>query len=141
MRYVLDASVALKWVLPEPDSAKAGQLRGDFQAAVHELLAPDVFPAEVGHALTRAERRGIIAVGDADRHLLNILSTVPHLHPYIPLLRRAVAISSAARIGIYDCLYVALAEREGCQLVTADARLVNSLGTQFPFLVELGAVP
>jgi predicted nucleic acid-binding protein len=141
MRYVLDASVALKWVLPEPDSAKARQLRGGFQAAVHELLAPDVFPVEVGHALTRAERRGIIAVGDADRHLLNILVTVPQLHPYIPLLRRAVAISSAARVGIYDCLYVALAEREGCRLVTADTRLVNNLRTQFPFIVELGAVP
>jgi predicted nucleic acid-binding protein len=27
------------------------------------------------------------------------------------------------RIGVYDCLHVALAEREGCDLVTADDRL------------------
>jgi putative transposase len=39
-------------------------------------------------------------------------------------LPRAIAISSAVRIGVYDCLYVALAEREGCEFVTADARLV-----------------
>jgi predicted nucleic acid-binding protein len=69
MRYVLDSSVALKWVLPEPDSAKALRLRAEFQAAVHELLAPDVFPVEVGDALTRAERRGLIPVGDADVRL------------------------------------------------------------------------
>jgi predicted nucleic acid-binding protein len=141
MRYVLDSSVALKWVLPEADSAKALRLRADFQAAVHQLLAPDVFPVEVGHALTRAERRGIIPVGDADVHLLNILSSAPQLHPTLLLLRRAVAISSAARIGVYDCLYVALAEREGCQAVTADARLVSNLQGQFSFILSLAAVP
>lgn len=36
---------------------------------------------------------------------------------------------------MYDCLYVVLAEREGCDFVTADARLVNNLQTQFPFVV------
>jgi len=61
MKYVIDSSVALKWVLPEPDSAKAIQLRNDFHHAVHELLAPDVFPIEIGHALTKAERQLRIA--------------------------------------------------------------------------------
>jgi predicted nucleic acid-binding protein len=141
MTFVLDAAVALKWVLPEPDSAKALQLRTDFQAAVHVLLAPDVLPVECAHALTRAERRGVIAVGDADLHLLNILATAVPLHPFQALLRRAVAISSAVRIGVYDCLYVALAEREGCQLVTADSRLANNLRAQFPFVIELSSLP
>src|SRR5437879_3068199 len=57
MRYVLDSTVALKIALPEPDSAKAIQLRDDFRNGIHELLAIDVFPIEVGHALTRAERQ------------------------------------------------------------------------------------
>jgi predicted nucleic acid-binding protein len=57
MRYILDANVALKWVLPEADSDKAIRLRTDMQAGVHELLAPDVFPVEVAHALTRANAR------------------------------------------------------------------------------------
>src|SRR5437870_2281297 len=46
MKYVLDSSVALRWVLPEPDSDKADRLRDDFRNATHELLAPDVFPVE-----------------------------------------------------------------------------------------------
>lgn len=41
MRYVLDASVALKCVLIEPDSAKARQLRDEFRNGIHELNAPE----------------------------------------------------------------------------------------------------
>jgi len=45
------------------------------------------------------------------------------------------------RVGIYDCLYVALAEREGCELITADSKLVISLGVAFPFIIPLSALP
>src|SRR5215218_2450466 len=118
MKYVLDASVALKWVLPEADSDKSELLRDEFGNGIHDLLAPDVFPVEIAHALTRAERRGIIAKGDAEFLLADVLTTVPYLHSYLPLLQRATEISSDARVGIYDCLYVALAEREQCDLIT-----------------------
>jgi predicted nucleic acid-binding protein len=111
MKSVLDSNIALKWVLTEADSDKARGLRGAFQNQIHELLAPDVFPVEVAHALAKAERRGVIPQGDADRLLTNVLSTPPQLHPYLPLLKRALDIASQARIGVYDCLYVALAER------------------------------
>src|ERR1700730_9547496 len=112
MRYVLDSSVALKWVLPESDSDRADHLRDDFRNAIHDLLAPDVCPAEIGHALTRAERRGLIAPGQASNLFADIMLTSPQLSSYLPLMNRAIAISSAARVGVYDCLYVALAERE-----------------------------
>jgi predicted nucleic acid-binding protein len=141
MKYVLDASVALKWVLTEPDSARALSLRDDFRKSLHELLAPDVFPVEVAHALTRAERKGILKPPQATRLLTDVLSTPMPLHPYRPLLARAVAISSAFRCGVYDGLYVALAEREGCELVTADAKLVKNLQAHFPFIVLLASLP
>jgi len=44
MRYVIDSSVAIKWVVPEPYSDKARQLRVDYENAVHDLIAPNVFP-------------------------------------------------------------------------------------------------
>lgn len=56
MRYVLDSSVAFKWVVPEIHSDKANRLRADFRKAVHDLLAPDIFFRELLHSLTRAER-------------------------------------------------------------------------------------
>jgi predicted nucleic acid-binding protein len=141
MKYVLDASVALKWVLPEPLAAKARQLRDELQQQVHELLAPDVFPAEVAHALTRAERKKPIPLGYAAAFLANVLRTSPVLHQYIPLLARATDISSQARVGIYDCLYVALAELQQCELVTADDKLVKNLQPSFPFIVALAHLP
>jgi predicted nucleic acid-binding protein len=141
MRYVLDASVALKWVLTEPDSPKAHQVRADDRQQVHELLAPDTFPVEVAHALARAERRGIVASSQGTRLLTDVLSTPPKLHAYLPLLSRAFTIASQARIGVYDCLYVALAEQEGCEFLTADARLLNSLQPAYPFLTSLASLP
>ncbi len=127
MKYVLDSNVALKWVLPEPEADKAVQVRDDFRRGITELLSPDVFPVEVAHALARAERRGIIRSTEGWPKLVDVLSTPPILHPYLPLLPRAFAIASSTRIGVYDCLYVALAEIEGCQVLTADDRLVKSL--------------
>ena len=48
---------------------------------------------------------------------------------------------AVARIGVYDCLYVAQAEREGCELVTSDARLLRSLQPRFPFILDLVSLP
>ncbi len=137
MRYVLDSNISLKWVLTEADSDKARLLRTEFQNGIHELIAPDVFPVEVAHGLAKAERRGVIPQNDADRLLTNVLSSPPRFHPYLPMLKRALDIASPARIGVYDCLYVALAEREGCELLTADDRLVRTLQATFAFIRSL----
>jgi predicted nucleic acid-binding protein len=62
MKYVLDSSVAFKWVVIEAHSDKARHLRDEFRMGLHELLSPDVFPVEVAHSLTRAERQGRLAL-------------------------------------------------------------------------------
>jgi predicted nucleic acid-binding protein len=59
----------------------------------------------------------------------------------MPLLPRAYEISSLVRIGVYDCLYAALAEREGCKLLTADDRLVRVLQPSSPFITPLSSLP
>jgi predicted nucleic acid-binding protein len=141
MRYVLDSSVALKWVLAEPDSPRAIRLRDDRRAGVHEFLAPDLLPIELGHALLKAERRRRIPRGVAWPAWLFIMADAPMEFPYAPLMPRAFAISSTSGTGLYDCLYVALAEREGCELVTADDRLVRNLQPHFPFIVPLISLP
>jgi predicted nucleic acid-binding protein len=133
--------VGFKWSVVEPLTDKARRLRDDFRNGLVDLLAPDVFPIEFGHALTRAERQGRIAVSEAGRLLADVLTTLPDLHPSLPLLLRACEISSQMRLGIYDCLYVALAERENCDFVTADDRLIRVLQGQFPFIVALASLP
>ena len=139
MKYVLDVNVALKWVLNEVDSTKARRLRDDWRAQIQELIVPDVFPFEAAHALTRAERRRLIA--DAAQFWGEIMADCPRLFPSLPLAHRALTISRQARIGFYDCLYVALAEREGCELVTADAWLLSNLKLTFPFIIDPASLP
>lgn len=141
MKYVFDSSVAFKSVVPEALSDKALRLREDFQKALHELLAPDVFPIEIGHALTRAERQRRVSPANGWALWLAVMTDSPHLHPSLPLMPRAYEISSLMRVGIYDCLYVALAEREKCDLVTADDKLIKNLQKHFPFIRELASFP
>lgn len=141
MKFVLDSSVAYKWAVPETDSDKANQLREDFRNFVHDLLVPDIFPGEIGHALTRAERRGLIPIGQSLFLLTDVLQTCPVLQASHPLLFRACEISSQMRTGFFDCLYVALAERERCEFVTADARVLQNLQGRFSFIIPLSALP
>jgi predicted nucleic acid-binding protein len=135
MRYILDACVGIKALLPEADSDKAIALLLDFKNGVHELIAPDTFPVEVAHALTRAERKGIIDPPDAMKLLEQISNTLPELHESLPLLSRATEISSAMKHGVYDCLLIALGEREACPLITSDEKLA----AKFPNVITLDA--
>lgn len=137
MKYVLDASVALKTVLPEQDSDQALRLLDEFAAGLHQLVAPDVFAAEVANSLTRAERKRVIAPGDALVLYSQVLVRMPSLLHSLALLPRAIEISSQLRTSTYDCLYVALAEQENCSLITADRKLIATFSLQFPFIVNL----
>jgi predicted nucleic acid-binding protein len=119
MKYVLDSSVALKWVLPEVDSGKAIRLRDEYKNAIHQLLAPGIFTPEITNGLAAAERHGRIKASESAVLLLDI----------------------ATRRAVYDCVYLALAEAEGCELVTADDQFARGLRASFPFIVPLVSLP
>lgn len=141
MKYVLDSCVAFKWAVAEPLSDVAIRLRDDHANGIHQLLAPDFFPFELGHALTRAERQRRIAPPTGWTQFLTVMAYQPAMFPSFPLMTRAYAISSSERIGLYDCLYVALAEHENCEMVTSDAKLLNNLQKKFPFIISLSTFP
>lgn len=141
MKYVIDSSIGVKWVIPEVDSAKALRLRDDYRNAVIELLAPDFCPIEVANSITRAERQGRITQAEGAVALRDSLIHLPQLENVLALLPRADAVSSQTKSAVFDCLYVALAERESCQLVTADHRVINNLQPHFPHIVSLASLP
>ncbi len=141
MKYVLDSSVALKWVLAEPDSARAIRLRDEYKNGIHALLAPDLFTPEIANALASAERQGRIKSGESAILLHDVIRAAPAIHPTPPLLLRAMALAIATRRAVYDCIYLALAEAEGCELVTADDQFARGLRATFPFIVSLVALP
>jgi predicted nucleic acid-binding protein len=137
MKYVFDASVALKTVLPEQDSDSALRLRDEYSQGLHELLSPDVFVIEVAHSLTRAERKKTILEGEAIILYGQVLANMPELHSSLSLITRAIELSLQLRASAYDCLYVSLAERENCKLVTSDKKLVSVFSPHFPFILGL----
>ncbi len=141
MNYVIDASVDIKTYVQEQDSAKAVQLRNEYLQGVHQLIAPDIFPTEMCNVLLILERSGKIKPGEAELFFRQFLSGLPPLFAAIPLLPRALEIAKQFQQTVYDCLYVALAEREGRELVTADDRLVKAVQPTMPFVVPLSSLP
>jgi predicted nucleic acid-binding protein len=141
MKYVLDSSIAFKWVVPELHSDKAIRLRDDYRKGVHELISPDIFPIEIGHALTRAERQGRVTTANGWALWLNVMADAPRLVPSLALMPHAYPVSSQERVGLYDCLYLTLAQQESCEFLTADDRLLKRLQPRFPFIVSLVSLP
>lgn len=118
MTLVVDASVAAKWVLGEADSPRARALQAE-----GGLIAPSLIAAEVGNALWKAVRRDGIARQDALDAIRTILLAFDALIPIEDLRLRALELSLDLNHPIYDCFYLALAERERAPLVCVDGRL------------------
>jgi predicted nucleic acid-binding protein len=138
MRYIVDASVALKWVMNETDAPIALRIRNQFRQSIHELIAPDVFVLETAHGLSKAERKAIVP--DCEILWLELMADCPEIFPSFPYVKRAIQIARKARIAVYDCVYIALAEHEHCGFLTADERLVRNLQPDFPFITSLATL-
>jgi predicted nucleic acid-binding protein len=133
---VIDASVAVKWLIAEMHSNVARALAD----AGTDLIAPDLILAEVANALWRSVRMGRLTSSAAARAVDVLPPAFSRLVSAEPLLRRAFALAASIDHPVYDCLYLALAEREAADLVTADARLI-ALGRTLPGLRVRSLVP
>src|SRR5260370_4046103 len=127
MRSVLDASVGVKWVLAEVYTDKALRLRDDYRLGQQELIAPDWFLLEVSNVLGKTAARRMITHSEAKQAYAEIVGDAPVLLPSLPLLDDAFDLALKHRRAVYDCLYLALAIREKCDLITADDALVRQL--------------
>ncbi|MBS0279302.1 MAG: type II toxin-antitoxin system VapC family toxin [Proteobacteria bacterium] len=118
MTVVVDASVALKWVLPEKGTRDADALLSQ------ALIAPSFWLAECANALWKNVRIGKISAANASS-LFQKLRRAP-VAGMATDDDTAMALDLAIRLGhpIYDCLYLALALREDTYVVTADTRFV-----------------
>jgi predicted nucleic acid-binding protein len=118
---VLDASVVVKWYVNEDQSDRAQQLLD----SEYLFLAPDLFYAEVGSALTRQYRvHSQISADDLRLALSDLIAMGIEAVSTGVLLERASEISIALGHPMQDCFYLALAERWDTILITADAQFV-----------------
>ncbi len=118
---IIDASVAFKWLVPEPDSAAAEKLLDA------DLFAPRLMLAEVGNALWKRVRKGEIAWTETLMVDLARLPELVELREDADCMARALEIAHDIDHAIYDCVYLALAEMTGEELVTADARFLRKI--------------
>lgn len=114
MTLVIDASVALKWVLDEPGSDAAFALQGD------DLFAPALWLLESANALWIRVQRGPFDADWADRRLKELVEAPVKTTPVEMDVEAALGLAAALRHPVYDCLYLACALRLGGQVVTAD---------------------
>lgn len=120
---VVDASVAVKWFLPETHAEAARRVLGGRR----QLLAPDLIWAEIGNVLWKKCRRVEVA-GDEARRILDDFRQFPiRITSAKPLLDPAWDIAVRFDLSVYDSLYVALAVSRDCPLITADHGLYTSL--------------
>ena len=127
-RFVVDASIAIKWYLPEDYSEYAERLL----SPEIELLVPDLIFSEVANVVWKQVIRHDYSKQKASA-ILEALEAVPfQVSSAKSLMFDAFGIACLTERTFYDSLYVALAEKTACKMVTADRKLLNSLkGSRF----------
>jgi len=123
--FVLDASMALAWVLDNPVPAYALEVRQEMFRGKRGLV-PALWHLEIANGLAMAERRRDLSAADAedalDQILLTAASKVDAQVDLIPA-RDALANARAFQLTAYDSVYLELARQEGLPLATLDKGL------------------
>ncbi|MBX9828285.1 MAG: type II toxin-antitoxin system VapC family toxin [Xanthobacteraceae bacterium] len=121
MTLVIDASVAIKWVLPEGGAERAMALHEQPE----ELIAPTLIAAEIGSVMRRRAAIEELTAREARDAAEIAIGLINRMVPIPALAERALELAMALRHPIYDCFYLALAERERAPLISADKKLIR----------------
>jgi len=123
MRFVVDASVTLKWLVAEEDADIADRLAASGQ----ELHAPRLMASEVANALWRKVRQGQMERAEAGAAMALLVDAPVCWNDDETVGADAVRLALALDHPVYDCMYLALAHRIGATVVTADRRFVTAV--------------
>ncbi len=117
---IVDASVAVKWFFREIDTQRADDLRD----RGFDFIAPELILAEIGNAAWKKRSRNEIDAASAVFVVRHAPPLFASLVPILDLAEAAMRLSATLLHPIYDCFYLALAERAHTPIVSADARLL-----------------
>jgi predicted nucleic acid-binding protein len=117
---VVDASVAAKIFITEVGSVEARAL---FLSGI-KAIAPDLVIVELTNVAAKRVRRGDIPRSVGERMVDSVRTMFEEFAPCAELMARAFVLAADHGLSTYDATYVALAEARGCDLVTADEKLV-----------------
>lgn len=134
---VVDSSVVVKWFFPEPSRPEALRLLDAYRNERIKLIAPVLLMAEVTNVLAKRVRRGLASASMAMEiyRFLNINS--PLLVDDRTVMDEAMILALGSGQPIYDCVYLALALRRGCDLITADRKFHLAVSSRFRSVLHL----
>lgn len=132
MTLIVDASVAIKWLIPEAETDRAVALLGS-----DTLIAPDFLLLECANVLSQKVKTGKIGSAEAVQGLESLSATGVRLVSAHGRIKEAQRLAIELAQTSYHCLYLALALLEGCQMITADQRFARAAGTAYPSAVRL----
>ena len=121
MTFIVDASVALLWLIDLPASKKAELLLQRDET----IIAPDILVPEIANALWKTVSFAGLPPAEAQDAIGILDRFFSEIAPTYPLRDRALAIALELKHPAYDCFYLAFAEQRACPLITADKRLVR----------------
>ena len=129
---VVDASVVIKWLIPEDDQPKALKIRDLYQEARLNVIAPGLLTAEIGNVLWKRVRSGLLGSAHADKALFRFQQDTPVLRDSQVINATALRLAVLHNRTFYDSLYLAVAIHHHCDLVTADEKFVGAMEPAFP---------
>jgi predicted nucleic acid-binding protein len=135
---VIDASVALKWVLAETGSAAAEEILQQYGEGKVQLIAPRLLSAEVASAISRRCRRKLLTPSEAQESYGLFEAVKPILVDESGLMHKALSLAVDRQLSFWDSVYLAVAIDFTADLVTADARFYRSASRHYPFVRMLG---
>ena len=127
MNLVIDASVLIKFYVPEILSDRAERLLAKVENKDIDLLAPDLVYPEAGNILWKKQRLKELTHSEAEEITDAILSLPLMIEASKSPLPLAVDIAIACEITVYDASYLSLAKVYETTLMTADRKLVDVL--------------
>jgi len=138
---VIDSSVTVKWLLPEPGRAEAIRLLDEYEAGTADLIAPGLLCEEVASALSKRCRRKEMTAAQAETMFRFFDLRHPRIVDAPWHLEAALGLSLRHHLSLWDSLYLALAIEARADLITADQRLFRSVAGHYPFVRLLGRGP
>ena len=126
---VVDASFAVKWLIPEPGSAQAIAHRVQWHQEHCIPVSPDFLLIELHNIFWKKLQRNEVKPTAAIFARGPTFGLNLNWFPFEPLLPQAWYVACRHHISIYDALYAALAQQLHAPLYTADAHLAKQLGS------------
>jgi len=137
-KFVVDASVALKWLINEDYSDRAKLLLLRFGSGLVELYAPELLKLEVANGLRKYFVKKLIS----EEQLITLYSLfsdidIEYINHSIDLIMNSIKYAIVNDVTFYDALYIVLAKNMNGLFITADDKLMRKIRDKENIIIHI----